>query len=257
MVIGGGHKPSSRSMIRDEKDMTRTLIRVALISLVASWLITGAVLLLVGDFTPEALVVPAVASTVAPLALAIPLSRRNLRLVLELNRSHQAIERLSRTDDLTQTYNRRYFTEVAERELALAGRHGYPVSLLLIDLDGFKQINDRLGHQSGDKALKACAEAIRHTIRNEDVMGRFGGDEFLILAPHSDLASAALLAQRVHEALDAARLVVGGQVVAIMASIGVVASQDKALEVDQLLREADKALYRAKKMGGHRTELAA
>ena len=244
-------------MIRDEKDVTRTLIKVSVISLLGSWIITGAVLLLVGNLAPRDLVVPAVASTLAPLALAVPFSRRNLKLVLEVNRSHQAIERLSRTDDLTQTYNRRYFTEIAERELASAARYGHPVSLLLIDLDGFKQINDQLGHQVGDKALVACAQAIRHTIRQEDVVGRFGGDEFLVLAPHSDLKSAALLAQRVHDALDAAKLVLGGQVVAIKASIGAVTSNGDAQDVDQLLREADSALYRAKKMGGNRTELAA
>ncbi|MBU4567188.1 MAG: GGDEF domain-containing protein [Desulfarculus sp.] len=256
-MIDRGRKSNSRLMIQDQKDVTRTIIKVALISLVASWLITGVVMLLVGGLTTSTLVVAGLASTVAPLAVAIPVAGRNLRLTLELNRSHQAIERLSRTDDLTQTYNRRYFTEVAQRELALAARHGHLVSLLLIDLDGFKQINDQLGHQVGDKALVACAQAIRHTIRQEDVVGRFGGDEFLVLAPHSDLKSAALLAQRVHDALDAANLVLGGQVVAIKASIGAVTSNGDAQDVDQILREADQALYRAKKMGGNRTELAA
>ena len=230
---------------------------MTLVSLVASWIITGTVLLLVGDLSTQALVVPVVASTVAPLLAAPPFAWRNFKLMLEVNRSHQEIERLSRTDALTQTFNRRYFMEVAGREIRQAARHGYPVSLLLIDLDRFKKINDGLGHLVGDRALIACADAIRHTVRGEDLVGRFGGDEFLVLAPHSDLSSGAELAQRLCEALASIDLVVGGQLVGIKASIGVVSSQGRGDDADLLLRQADQALYRAKALGGDRCELAA
>ena len=167
------------------------------------------------------------------------------------------MERLSRTDDLTQTYNRRHFMEMTQRELSLAARHGYLVSLLLIDLDGFKQVNDRLGHMAGDRVLAACAATIRGAIRREDVVGRFGGDEFLVLAPYSDLNSAAMLAERVRRALAAMGLVVGGSVLGLKSSIGVVSSEDCSGGADELLRRADQALYRAKELGGDRTELAA
>lgn len=244
-------------MIQDQKDVTRTTVKVAVVSLVASWLITGVVMMLVGGLTTSTIIVAALASTVAPLAVAIPVAGRNLRLVLEVNRSRLEIERLSRTDDLTQVYNRRHFMEVAGRELSLAARHGYPVSLLLIDLDDFKQVNDSLGHLVGDKALAACAAALRSAIRGEDVVGRFGGDEFLVLAPHSDLNSGAELAQRLREAMASIDLVVGARLVGIKASIGVVSSQGQDHSAELLLRRADQAMYRAKALGGDRFELAA
>lgn len=252
-----GHKPNPRSMILEQREVTRIVIKVALVSLLASWFVTGVIMLLVGDLTAGTMWVASLASTFAPLLVAVPFTRRSLKLTLELNRSRQAVERLSRTDDLTQAYNRRHFMEEAGRELVLAARHGYPVCLLLIDLDGFKQVNDSLGHLAGDKVLVTCASAIRSTLRGGDMVGRFGGDEFLVLAPHSDLSSGADLARRLREALAATELVLGGQAVVIKASIGVVSNQGRADNADQLLREADQALYRAKELGGDRVELAA
>ncbi len=243
--------------VQSQRDVTRATLAVAGISLAASWLITAALIIITGATTPAGLLTAVLASTLAPLAVAAPLAHRNFKLMWRLSLSRREIERLSRTDDLTQTYNRRYFMDMAQRELSLAARHGYPVSLLLIDLDGFKGINDRLGHLAGDRVLTACAAAIRGTIRREDVLGRFGGDEFLVLAPYSNLSSAALLGERVRWALAALNLVAGGQAVMLRASIGVVSSDEHPCEADELLRQADQALYRAKQMGGDRIELAA
>lgn len=243
--------------IRSKRDVVKATLLVTSMSVLVSWAMSAIFILLIGATSAAGLLTALLASTLAPLAVALPLSHRNFRVMLELHLSRREIERLSRTDDLTQTYNRRYFMDMAQRELSLATRHGYVVSLLLIDLDEFKQVNDRLGHLAGDRALAACATTIGGSIRREDVVGRFGGDEFLVLAPYSDLDSAAMLAERIRRALASANLVVGGQVMGFKASIGVVCSQGRTRDADELLRMADQALYRAKELGGDRIELAA
>jgi len=237
--------------------MVKATVLVTAVSVLGSWAVTVALMLLTGHTQAENWAVGLTIATLAPMAVAPPVAFKVLNLMLALVDSRREIERLSRTDDLTQTYNRRHFMDMAQRELSLATRHGYVVSLLLIDLDEFKQVNDRLGHLAGDRALAACATTIRGSIRREDVVGRFGGDEFLVLAPYSDLNSAAMLAERIRRALASANMVVGGQVMGFKASIGVVCSQGRTGDADELLRMADQALYRAKDLGGDRTELAA
>ncbi|MCB2193313.1 MAG: GGDEF domain-containing protein [Deltaproteobacteria bacterium] len=243
--------------IRNKSDVVKATLLVTAVSVLGSWVVTLAVLFLVGHTDPEDMILGLIIATLAPLAVAPPVAFKVLHLMLALIESRREIKRLSRIDDLTQTYNRRHFMEMAQRELSLASRHGYVVSLLLIDLDKFKQVNDRQGHLAGDQALATCAATIRGTIRREDVVGRFGGDEFLVLAPYSDLNSAAMLAERIRYALATADLVMGGEVVGFKASIGVVSSEIDNCKAEDLLRRADRALYRAKERGGDRTELAA
>jgi diguanylate cyclase (GGDEF)-like protein len=228
-----------------------------MVSVLGSWVVTGPMLLLTDRNTLSDWLVGMLIATLAPLLVAPPVTYKVFKLMLDLVASRREIQRLSRTDDLTQTYNRRHFMEMARREFSLAARHGHPVSLLLIDLDGFKQINDRLGHLAGDKALAACADIIRRTIRRDDVVGRFGGDEFMVLAPYSDLESAANLAERIRGALAATEVLLGGRASGFGASIGVVSNQVQEGDADDLLRQADQALYRAKESGGGRVELAA
>lgn len=252
-------KDRARFWVRldNPRDVVKVTLLVTAVVLLASLVLTWALTILAGHTKPEEWWLGLSIATVVPLLVAPPVVHKMLSLMLALVESRREIERLSRTDDLTQVYNRRHFMEMAQRELSLAARHGYAVSLLLVDLDDFKQVNDRLGHLAGDRALVACAATIRATIRREDVLGRFGGDEFLVLAPFSDLDSAAMLAERIRRTLAAADLVVGGQVVGCKASIGVVSNRDGVCAADELLRRADQALYRAKEMGGNRIELAA
>ncbi|BEQ16441.1 GGDEF domain-containing protein [Desulfoferula mesophila] len=251
------HKETARFAIRNKKDVVRATVLVAMVSVLGSWVVTVPMLLLAGKYSLGDLGVGMLISTMAPLLVAPPVAYKVFSLMLDLVDSRREIQRLSRTDDLTQTYNRRYFMDMARREFSLAARHGHPVSLLLIDLDGFKQINDSLGHLAGDKALYACADIIRRTTRRDDMVGRFGGDEFMVLAPYSDLESAASLADRIRRALVATDLVLGGKVLSFGASIGVVSNQGHEGDADDLLRRADQALYRAKASGGGRVELAA
>ncbi|MCB2225386.1 MAG: GGDEF domain-containing protein [Desulfarculaceae bacterium] len=247
----------NRLALESPKDVTRATVLVTGVALLVSWLITGVLILTIRSFSPAGLVTAALASTLAPLVAAPLLSRRNFKLMLRLNQACSEVERLSRTDDLTQTYNRRYFMEMTRRELALSARHGYPVSLLLMDLDSFKEINDSLGHLAGDRALLACAGLIKDTIRMGDVLGRFGGDEFLVLAPFTGLESAALLAERIRRAMAESGVMVDNRRVSVHLSVGVVSNEQGVNSEDELLGLADQALYRAKEMGGDRIELAA
>ncbi len=172
------------------------------------------------------------------------------RRVLEKQLLEQA-----RTDMLTGLPNRRHFMELAESECERANRYGGPLSLMMIDLDGFKHINDTHGHQAGDQALAAFAEACRKTIRVNDIPGRIGGEEFAVILPETDGKRAFEVAERLRRAI-AARIVKAGQDASFgfTASIGIATRADDS-ELDRLIAEADRALYSAKSTGKNRTVL--
>jgi diguanylate cyclase (GGDEF)-like protein/PAS domain S-box-containing protein len=155
-------------------------------------------------------------------------------------------------DGLTDLFNRRYLDETLEREIARARREGHPLSLVMIDLDRFKEINDTYGHQAGDEVLKALADQLRHQVRAEDVPCRYGGEEFLILLPGMPLAAAT-------ERAEGWRVDFAGQVVRFgefelrnTASFGVASYPEHGKHPDELTRCADQALYRAKAAGRNR-----
>ncbi len=246
-----------RFHLASRKDVVRATVITSAVSVLASWVLTAALMSLAGHAEAGDWLVAFTVCTLVPLAVAPAVSYKSFSLMAELERSRRESERLSQTDDLTPAYNRRHFMVMAQRELALAARNGYPVSLLLLDLDDFKQINDRLGHLTGDQALAACAAAIQAAIRQGDVLGRFGGDEFLVLSPHTGLESAAHLAGRIHAMLAGSGLVVGGESIRVRVSVGAASTEQGVFEAEELLRRADRALYRAKSQGGGCTELAA
>jgi diguanylate cyclase (GGDEF)-like protein len=165
-------------------------------------------------------------------------------------REHR-LDHMSKTDALTMVANRRHFVELLERELARAKRYGTSLSCVMIDLDHFKEVNDRHGHLVGDQVLVAVADALRRSIRDSDMVARYGGEEFVLLLPSTDLPGARDLAERCR-AVVAATQVAGRQgLLSVTASMGV-ASLPPALDLDQLLSAADEALYRAKHDGRDR-----
>ena len=125
------------------------------------------------------------------------------------------------TDPLTGLFNRQYATDALERDCRRARRYGTPLSCLILDLDGFKELNDRFGHAEGDAVLRQVAAAVTHSVRDIDTAARYGGDEFLILAPETGLDGAMLLAERLRSAVAAMELVVGRHSMTITASVGV------------------------------------
>ncbi|HXV59008.1 MAG TPA: diguanylate cyclase [Gaiellaceae bacterium] len=170
-------------------------------------------------------------------------------VALDNARLHRLVERQANTDGLTELPNRRQFEETLEAEISRAERFGGGLSLILADLDDFKQVNDRYGHQTGDDVLRAFADILRDTVREIDLPARYGGEEFAVLLPQTDLEGAHRLAERLRRALASRPMTTGpGGLVAVTSSFGVAAFPDSPTPA-ALFAAADDALYRAKRAG--------
>ncbi len=165
----------------------------------------------------------------------------------------RTIFELTLRDPLTGLYNRRYFDERLRSELSFVERHSTPLALLMIDIDHFKHVNDKYGHQVGDRVLKTVADGIRSVMRPEDVLARFGGEEFVVLARGISLNGAAALAERIRRHIEGLTLAVNNRDVRVSVSIGVVSAVPGAdRSAEALVVSADEALYRAKRSGRNR-----
>jgi diguanylate cyclase (GGDEF)-like protein len=173
-------------------------------------------------------------------------------IALENARLHDIVHRQAMTDDLTGLVNRRRFISALEAELERATGLGGPVSVILVDLDDFKLINDRFGHHAGDRVLRAFAALLEAHVRDIDVAGRLGGEEFALLLPEADLDGAAATAKRLQGALENGPIVhADADALSVTASFGVT-QYASGQSADELLRIADGALYRAKAEGKNR-----
>jgi len=171
--------------------------------------------------------------------------------VTELYRLRRDLEHAARTDELTSVYNRRALFEYAEQDVANARRHGRPVSMLIIDVDFFKRINDNYGHPVGDRVLKDVAAQARQAVREIDRLGRIGGEEFAVILPEADLAQTVDIAERVRSAMRPLPLQ-GGISITPCVSVGVASLLPEDRGVEDLYQRADQALYRAKQAGRNR-----
>ena len=171
-----------------------------------------------------------------------------------LEQVNTQLERLSVTDPLTQLYNRRYFDKILQAELLGTQTTGQPLSLLMVDLDHFKQLNDGHGHPFGDECIRAVAKVLSaHTQRHGEVAARYGGEEFVALLPDTNQAAAVRVAERIRLAISELRLLHGDGAVALTASIGVACQTDNEhLCAEALFEAADAALYAAKHGGRNR-----
>lgn len=165
----------------------------------------------------------------------------------QLQQSMSMLELANRTDGLTGVYNRNYWQSQLEYETQRAARYQHPVSLLLFDLDKFKQLNDRYGHQGGDVVLIELSAMITELLRDTDLLGRYGGEEFGIILPETNLACAQLVANRICAAVAAQKILFNGQSIAVTISIGVASYTNQT--ADELIQQADMALYNAKRLG--------
>jgi len=175
---------------------------------------------------------------------------RCLRSHRALSRRNRVLEALSQIDDLTGLYNRRHVEDHLDGALISARRHGHPLSILFVDIDGFKRVNDELGHQMGDSVLRIVAQRIRLALRREDVVGRWGGEEFLAVLPMTSISGALAFAERLRSTIAKTPVQAGGHIIEVTVSIGCAEGDDSDVEV--LMREADVALYRAKQEGRNR-----
>jgi diguanylate cyclase (GGDEF)-like protein len=175
-------------------------------------------------------------------------------VALENARLHDVVQRQAITDDLTGLVNRRRFIEALQAEVERARRFGTPLTVILADLDDFKRVNDDFGHHGGDAVLRSFADLMRSHVRDVDVPGRIGGEEFAILLPETDAERASGVAERMRHSLSGVSLpVASGRSVRVTSSFGI-ADLDDGQSGDDLLRAADAALYRAKAAGKNRVE---
>ncbi len=164
---------------------------------------------------------------------------------LELKHALKTMERISIIDKLTDIYNRHKLDHELNKELLKAERYGHEFGILLLDIDNFKQINDSLGHQAGDEVLIEFAQQLKHCLRQTDTLGRWGGDEFLIIAPNSNAESLTMLAQKIKETISSHSFYFIDEV---RSSMGL--SLNKSGDsIDTLMQRADKALYASKASG--------
>ena len=163
---------------------------------------------------------------------------------------------LARVDSLTGVKNRLALTETATQLLAQAGRAGRPLGVLMLDADHFKSVNDRFGHGGGDKVLLSLVASIRATLRAGNVIGRVGGEEFVVLAPDTGLEQALVLAARIRATVESTPLLMDGHLLQLTVSIGATAAEPGERDVPGLLQRADAALYAAKRAGRNRVMAA-
>lgn len=190
-------------------------------------------------------------------------ARRVVGTRIDITRRRQAeaqLEEQAYTDGLTGALTRRRFLDLATAEMARAQRHREPLALLMLDLDHFKQVNDRFGHAGGDAVLCAFVTGARQLVRSSDLLGRLGGEEFAVLLPHTDTAGAMAMAERLRQQWRSQQVPLGGGSAGFTVSIGVAVWPDvggAAPTPDALISAADGALYRAKHEGRDTVRLAA
>lgn len=176
---------------------------------------------------------------------------------MELKDANEKLRELALRDGLTGLYNHRYFQELLDKEMSRANRYKKPFSLLMLDLDHFKKINDQYGHPIGDIVLKKVSKEINNTIRVSDVTTRYGGEEFAIVLPETDLKGAALAAERIRKAVEHLEIEANGRRIDATISVGAtcyhvsVGNRNKS----EVLSAADDALYNSKNTGRNRISI--
>lgn len=168
------------------------------------------------------------------------------------------VEALAITDALTGLFNRRRFSDVLRREFAVTRRYQNPLSCLMVDIDHFKKINDRFGHDMGDRVLKEVAQSLSQNLREVDLPARYGGEEFAVLLPHTPKINAVVVAERIANRVRQLAFQFRDESLSVTVSIGIASTTDVTTnEPEELLRMADIALYEAKRSGRDRAVLYA
>lgn len=187
----------------------------------------------------------------------VAVGKRILNLEENLRRASERLKRQVMIDDLTELKNRRAIYQLGRQEIGRANRDESPLSVLFLDIDKFKNINDSYGHLAGDEALKLTAQLMQENIRDYDLAGRWAGDEFIVLLPNTSAKEAEDLSKRMLQAFSRkAMLLKNGSKIVLNVSIGVhtwMPGSTELPDLDMLVRLADEAMYKAKQLGGNRT----
>lgn len=174
---------------------------------------------------------------------------------LQLESANAQLQELAQHDGLTGLLNRRHWESCLEHEFARHTRYSNPASLVLFDIDHFKQLNDTYGHQAGDEVIRQVADIIRQLARDTDYAGRYGGEEFVVLLPDTPMQGAALFAERLRKAIEQLTIKHGQYQMSCSVSLGVACMRNDMAHYNALIEEADKALYQSKSSGRNRVTL--
>ncbi len=193
------------------------------------------------------------------LAILIFFERKQQRLLEEVSRRDEQLkstltelEHLVTTDSLTGLPNRRYFFSRAQTEFIRSNRYERPLSLVMIDVDHFKDVNDKHGHLVGDAALRHIAEIMKSCVRESDMVARYGGEEFVIILPETDPAGSRFIAERVRTEIEASRMKIDNKSelrMTVSLGIACMSKDNQFSDIDKLLQKADDAMYRSKQSG--------
>lgn len=190
-------------------------------------------------------------------AIAYAYTSRAISFFEQLTERNRLLRELASRDPLTGLFNARAFYETGNQLMSLGRRQRSPFSLLFVDLDHFKLINDRFGHEAGDRVLQEVAACLARQMRGSDLLGRIGGEEFSVFLPDTPVEGAAALAEKLRATLAALSLVVHGKELRITASIGVACERAVDAGIKDIQQRADQAMYRAKQAGRNRVEILA
>ena len=170
----------------------------------------------------------------------------------------QNLFRAANIDNLTQLYNKKYFIDALSKEFSFSRRNTQPLSLMMIDIDFFKKVNDTFGHMAGDLVLKCVGQYLQKHLRLENVAARYGGEEFAVILRNCGGEMSLLIAERLRKALENERILYRGKTIQVTISIGIATLEDKNYEtIEDLIRSADERLYEAKESGRNRSILRA
>lgn len=170
----------------------------------------------------------------------------------QLIETRDRLDEASNRDGLTGVYNRRYLEQALAKEFARVKRYDETLSLIMLDIDHFKRVNDERGHLAGDEVIRRTAEILSNGIRESDTLGRYGGEEFAVLLPHTKLDGALVLAERLRKCVAAQPITFGNQSIPVTISIGVAELHPDTPSYEQLIQDADTALYQSKDGGRNR-----
>ncbi len=173
----------------------------------------------------------------------------------QLHETTEKLREISNRDSLTKLFNRRYIEETLSTEFDHAHRYGNKLSIILMDIDFFKKVNDNYGHLAGDEVLRIVSQHLNKGLRGTDILGRYGGEEFIVVLPETDIKGATVLAERLRRAVEADPITTEGKTLAISISLGVTELHKKTTGYEQLIAEADLGLYQSKDNGRNCTTI--
>lgn len=220
-----------------------TLFSITL-SVLVSYLISAAI---GAEFTRKGIII----AVIVPSIVTPIFAYSQFRLVLNLKNAEDRLRQQTITDELTQVYNRRFFFQLIEKTQQQTDNFGASTSILILDLDNFKLLNDQFGHLTGDKALQTVARTCEKVIRVTDKIARFGGDEFVIFFPNASQHQVGQIAKRLHNALNEVHIPGTPPDFHLAVSIGTATFPTKSITLEALIGRADQALYQAKHQGGN------